>query len=278
MYRPNRLKARIRAGEKSFGTWLQSGAATFAEIAGIAGFDFFILDQEHGIGDLNAAVDSMRAAACTHATGMVRVPSSHPTYVKRLVDAGIEGILVPMVETAAQAKEVVDACRYPPLGNRGNAADIARCSSYGLVPDYLARADDNLLIAVQIETATAVRNAREIAAVDGVDLVFIGPTDLSGSIGLMGQTGHPKVEALIAETVAAAREVGKPLGTVPRQGRSWQQLFDEGFVFVATGSEIYSYRMAMLELMGAWRTYSGATPAPATGAPGSYGTRQPLTS
>ena len=255
MFRPNRLKARLNAGEKSFGTWLQSGCPTFAEIASCAGFDFFVMDQEHGPGGIETAMDMARAAAGAPATAMVRVPSSHPTYIKRLIDTGIEGILVPMVECAAEADQVVKACRYPPRGNRGNAADVARCSGYGLQVDYLDRADDDLLIAIQIETATAVANAAEIAAVDGVDLVFIGPTDLSGSIGLMGKTGHPKVEALIAETVAAVRKVGKPLGTVPRQGRTWQQLFDEGFLLVATGSEIFAYRKHAQELMAGWQDY-----------------------
>jgi 4-hydroxy-2-oxoheptanedioate aldolase len=276
MFRPNRLKQRILAGEKSFGTWLQSGCPAFAEIASGAGFDFFIMDQEHGPGGIETAMEMARAAAGAAATAMVRVPSSHPTYLKRLVDAGIEGILVPMVESGAEAEQVVKACRYPPRGNRGNAADIARCSGYGLQADYLARADDNLLIAVQIETAAAVANAAEIAAVDGVDLVFIGPTDLSGSIGLMGQTGHPKVQALIAETVATVRKIGKPLGTVPRQGRTWQQLFDEGFLFVATGSEIFAYRTHAQDLVAGWRTYQRqlAEPGPveARMAAGSYGT------
>jgi 4-hydroxy-2-oxoheptanedioate aldolase len=265
MFRPNRLKARLNAGEKSFGTWLQSGCPAFAEIASGAGFDFFIMDQEHGPGGIETAMGMARAAAHAPATAIVRVPSSHPTYIKRLIDAGIEGILVPMVESAAEAAEVVRACRFPPRGNRGNAADIARCSGYGLAADYLDRADDNLLIAIQIETSAAVAHAAEIAAVDGVDLVFIGPTDLSGSIGLMGQTGHPRVEALIPESVEAVRKVGKPLGTVPRQGRTWRQLFDEGFLFVATGSEIYAYRTHAQELIAGWRAYAAASPGAAEG-------------
>ena len=154
MFRPNRLKARIRAGEKSFGTWLQSASPTFAEMAAIAGFDFFIVDQEHGPGDLQAAIDQMRAGACTDATMVVRVPSHDPVYLRRLVDAGVEAVLVPMVDTAEQARAIVAACRFPPRGTRGNAADITRSSSYGFVADYLDRADDNLLIIVQIETTT----------------------------------------------------------------------------------------------------------------------------
>jgi 4-hydroxy-2-oxoheptanedioate aldolase len=258
MFRPNRLKERILSGQQSFGTWLQSNEPIFAEMAAAAGFDFMILDQEHGPGDEQGAVDMMRAASGAPATVLVRVPSSSPTYLKRLLDAGCEGVVVPMVESAAEAKAIVEACRYAPRGTRGNAADIARCSSYGLQADYLQRADDNFLIVVQIETAEGVKHAREIAGVDGVDVVFIGPTDLSGSIGLMGQTGHPEVEALIAEAVREIKAAGKPRATVPRIGKSWQDLMGEGYCFIATGSEVYSYRMAATELMKGWRAYRKA--------------------
>ena len=263
MFRPNRLKARVRAGDRSFGTWLQSGSPTFAELAAVAGFDFFVVDQEHGPGDLQTAIDQMRAASGAPATMVLRVPSSEPVYLKRLVDAGLEAVLVPMVETAEQARAIVAACRFPPRGTRGNAWDITRSSSYGFQPDYYERADDNLLIIVQVETAKAVENAAEIAAVDGVDVVFIGPTDLSGSIGLPGQTGAPEVEALIRRAMDAVRAAGKPLASVPRIGRSWQQVFDDGFLMVATGSEIFYYRQATTVLMGEWRAYSGADGAAA---------------
>ena len=259
MYRPNRLKARLAAGEKSLGTWLQSAEPTFAEMASIAGFDFLIIDQEHGAGDRQAAVDAMRAASAGPATVIVRVPSSDPTYIRRLVDAGVEGILVPMVETAAQARAIVDCCKYPPRGSRGSAWDITRASSYGFAANYYAEADDNLLVIVQIETAAAVANAREIAEVEGVDVVFIGPTDLSGSIGLPGQTGAPEVEALIARAVEAARAAGKPLASVPRVGRSWQQVLDDGFAMVASGSEIFFYRQAVAAMMQDYRGADGAT-------------------
>ncbi|MBL8580600.1 MAG: aldolase [Rhizobiaceae bacterium] len=258
MFRPNRLKARIRAGEKSFGTWLQSGSPLFAEMAAIAGLDFIIMDQEHGAGDLQAAVDFMRAAACTDTTLVVRVPSAEPVYLRRLVDAGANALLVPMVDTAEQARGIVEAVRFPPHGKRGNAADVTRSSSYGFVPDYYRRADDNLLIIVQIETEAGVDNARAIAEVEGVDVIFIGPTDLSGSLGLPGQTGAPEVDSAIRLAMAAARDTGKPLATVPRIGRSVAELFDEGFVMLASGSEIFFYRMALQQLMKDWREYQGA--------------------
>ena len=121
-------------------------------------------------------------------------------------------VLVPMVDTAEQARAVVEACKYPPRGTRGNAWDITRASSYGFAADYQAGADDNLLVIVQIETAAGVANARAIAEVEGVDVIFIGPTDLSGSIGLPGQTGAPEVEALIAERL---RRRGRPASRSP---------------------------------------------------------------
>jgi len=271
MFRPNRLKARVRAGQKSFGTWLQSASPVFAEMAAVAGFDFIIMDEEHGTGELQHAIDTMRAASCTETTLVIRVPSADPVYLRRLVDAGAEALLVPMVETAEQAHAIVEAVRFPPRGKRGNAFDATRSSSFGLVPDYYDRADDNLLIIVQIETIQGVENAREIAGVDGVDVIFIGPTDLSGSIGLPGQTGAPEVDKQIRRAMAAASDAGKPLATVPRIGRSNNELFDEGFVMIANGSEIYFYRLGITQLMKEWREYNGDDGEQAGVGPSSYG-------
>lgn len=256
MIRRNRLKANLKAGQKSFGMWLQSPDPTFAEITALTGFDFFILDLEHGTGNVLTAVEVMRAAACTDSTAMIRVPSSDPITLRRIADAGAEALLVPMVETAEEAQMIVDACRFPPLGKRGNAWDITRAAGYGIAKDYLDRVHDELLIVVQIETEKGVRNARPIADVDGVDVVFIGPTDLSGSIGLPGQTNAPEVEALIAECVAAVQPTGKPLATVPRRGKSWQQAFDDGFLFVAAGSDLYYFRTAAEAQYRDWLAYS----------------------
>jgi len=251
----NHLKLRVQAGLKSFGMWLQAADPTFAEIAGLVGLDFVIIDQEHGPGGVQSAIDMMRALSGSTTTAMIRVPSSDPTYLKRIVDAGAQAILVPMVDTAVEAKTIVDACRYPPLGRRGHAAGVVRGARYGLSTDYLQTAHESLLIVPQIETVTAVRNAREIASVDGVDMLFIGPSDLSGSAGVLDQTGAPEVERLIAETVTAVRSAGKPLATVPRDGKSWQALFEDGFAVVASGSDIAIFRSAAATLAQEWRAY-----------------------
>lgn len=257
MIRRNRLKANLKAGRKSFGMWLQSADPTFAEITALVGFDFFIMDEEHGPGDVQAAINMLRAAAVTDTTSMIRVPSTDPIYLRRIADAGAEALLVPMVESAEQARTVVDALRFPPVGKRGNAWDGTRASGYGIARDYLETIHDELLIVLQIETEQGVRNARAIADVDGVDVIFIGPTDLSGSIGLPGQTNAPEVEALIAECIAAVRPTGKPLATVPRRGKTWQQAFDDGFDIVAAGSEIYYFRSAAEAQYRDWVTYGG---------------------
>ena len=260
----NTLKRRILAGQQSFGMWVQSASPTMAEIAGLVGFDFVIIDQEHGPGDIQSAIDMMRALSGSPTTAMIRVPAADPVYLKRIVDAGAQAILIPMVNTEAEARAVVDACIYPPTGRRGNAAAVVRGSRYGLIQDYVQRAHEQLLIVPQIETVEAVGNAGAIAAVPGVDMVFIGPADLSGSAGLPDQTGAPEVERLIGETVAAVRAAGKPLSTVPRDGKSWQDLFGEGYAAVASGSDLAYLRQAALGQAEAWHAFQGARPGTAS--------------
>jgi 4-hydroxy-2-oxoheptanedioate aldolase len=252
----NVLKSKIARGTRCFGMWLHTASPAVAEIVAHAGLDFVIIDQEHGTGDLDNAMGMMRAMLGTQTTPIVRVPSGDPIYLKRIVDAGAQSILVPMVDSGEEAQAVVDACLYPPRGKRGNAAGVVRASRYGMVGDYVARAHEQMLIIPQIETAEAVKNASAISSVPGVDVVFIGPSDLSGSIGLPDQTGAPQVEALIAEAYAAIRKAGKPAATVPRDGRSWQALFDDGFQIVATGSDLAYIRQAALGQAREWAEWS----------------------
>lgn len=252
----NRLKSKIARGEKCFGTWLQSGSPALAEIVAHAGLDYIIIDQEHGLGDLNTAIEMMRAMTGTLTTPIIRVASSDPIYLKRIVDAGAQSILIPMVDSGEEAKSVVDALLYPPRGKRGNASSLVRASRFGMIDDYVARAHEQMFIIPQIETVEAVHNASAISSVDGVDAVFIGPADLSGSAGLPGQTGAKEVVALIDEAFAAIRKAGKPAATTPRDGRSWQNILDDGFQMVVTGSDVIAVRNAALAQATEWKTWA----------------------
>ena len=249
----NALKMRIQAGRPSFGMWLQSNCPALAEIAGLVGLDFVIIDQEHGPGDIQSAIDMMRALSGSPTTAVVRAPLNDQAYLKRILDAGAQAVLVPMVDTAQEAKQLVDACLYPPRGRRGNAAVVVRGGGYGLISDYVQRAHESLLIIPQIETVTAVANAREIASVPGVDMVFIGPSDLSMSAGFPGRMDAPEVEALIAEAVAAVTAAGKPVSTIPRPGWTIADLLAAGIAAVPTGSDIDWYRSEARKLVQQWR-------------------------
>lgn len=171
----NILKAKLAAGDNCFGMWLHTGSPAVTEIVANAGLDFIIIDLEHGPGDLEVATAMMRATLGTETTPVVRVPSSDPAFLKRIVDAGAQSIIIPMVDTVEEAQGVVDACLYPPLGKRGDAVGIVRASKYGMVDDYLKTAHEQMLIIPQVESVQAVANAGEIAAISGVDAVFIGP-------------------------------------------------------------------------------------------------------
>ncbi len=257
----NELKAKLAGNRRCFGTWIHSGSPIVAELLGAIGLDFVLIDQEHGPGDLQDLVAMMQAVAISGTTPMVRVASSDPIHLKRVVDAGAQALLVPMVETADEARSIVDACLYPPYGKRGNANTVVRASRYGLVENYLENAHQQMLIIPQVETVAGVDNAAEMAAVPGVDAVFIGPSDLSGSIGLPGQTNAPEVVALIDKAFAAIAKAGKPVATVPRKDRSWQQLFEDGFNLVVAGSDIAHVREAAVAQRNEWAKWQSTQKA-----------------
>jgi len=243
VFRTNGIKSRLAAGDSVFGCWIGSGSPVNAEILGHVGFDFLLVDQEHGEGELSYAVSVLRAADSSGTPCLVRVPSNDPVWFKRILDAGADSLMVPSVGTAEEAEAVVRACRYPPEGIRGYAAPIVRASNYGMVKDYIRRANDNLLIVVQIESADAVAHAAEICAVDGVDVVFIGPNDLAGSIGRLEQLEHPEVRALITQAEDAILASGKAMGTIPNAGASLQQLFQRGYRMVAGPNDLAMLRI-----------------------------------
>lgn len=242
MYRPNVLKERLRKGEKVLGCWTMLGHPQVVEILSLAGFDYLVLDQEHGLGDATTLAAQLHAMQATPCVGVVRVPWNDHVYLKRVLDVGAEAVLIPSVDTADEARAAVAACRYPPRGRRGTAASSVRASSYGMAPNYVATCADELLIACQIESATAVGNIDAIVAVEGIDLFFIGPFDLSATVGQMGNLKHPEVAALIERAEKAIVGAGKPMGTVPHPGATWQDMFERGYQFVNAGSDVARLR------------------------------------
>lgn len=239
MLRENRLKVGLKAGRPALGCWLHLASPIAAEIVAQAGYDALVIDNEHGAGDLLSAIALMQAASATPATSIIRVPWNDAVYIKRALDTGAEGIMVPYVETAADARAAVAACRYPPEGVRGYANQVTRSADYGARAEaYLERWPDNLLLICQIETQRAVENIPEIAAVEGVDMLFIGPSDLAASIGRVGRLDDPEVESLIARAVSAIAESGRLLGAVPLPGRSASDLFEEGHHLVVASSDV----------------------------------------
>ncbi|MDQ0467751.1 HpcH/HpaI aldolase family protein [Labrys wisconsinensis] len=245
MVKPNLLKRRLAQGEALFGAWIGTGSAVNAEILAHQGFDFLILDLEHGPGDVKDAADMLRAVGPATPC-IVRVPWNDPVFLKRILDAGADSLMIPSVETAEEARAAVQACRYPPQGRRGYAAPLVRASTYGKAKDYMRGANDELLLIVQIESAEAVGRAAEIAAVDGVDVPFLGVNDMAGSIGRLEELDHPDVRALVARAEAAMRASGKPMGTVPSAGATWQSLFEAGYQLVPVASDVGLMRDAAL--------------------------------
>jgi 4-hydroxy-2-oxoheptanedioate aldolase len=255
--RQNTLKPRLLAGEQVLGPWVTLDNAATSEIFGLSGFDFVIIDQEHGRGTPETLIGHLQALSNSTTTCLVRVPSHDPVYFKRVLDVGVEGVVIPNVQSAEEAKALVSACRYPPRGMRGSAIGQIRASNYGLDgPAYRKAADDTLLIICQIETATAVDAIAEIAAVDGVDALFVGPFDLSGSIGHLGEFDHPDVIALLAKAEAALKKTGKPFGTVPRIGMTWADMFALGYTMVTADNDVVRLRDTALADIARFRARS----------------------
>jgi 4-hydroxy-2-oxoheptanedioate aldolase len=253
MYRRNVLKESLQAGRKVFGPWVESGSPAVVEVLSHAGYDFLVLDNEHGPADLGDTVHMLRAAQASDTTCIIRVPSNDPIYLKRIIDAGAQAVMIPMIMSAQDARAAVGACRYPPAGHRSYAAGIVRASTYGHEPDYMRKANENLLVIAQIEHVDAVPQAAEIAAVDGVDMVLIGPNDLAGSIGLLEQLDDPRVQALVQSVEKAVKAAGKTLGTVPMAGRDWPSLFADGYDLVAASADLAMLRLAAVAEIDTFR-------------------------
>ena len=238
--RTNLLKAKLARRDKALGCWLFINHPVVAEIIGVSGFDCVMIDHEHGPGSFESAIGLLQAVrAAGDTTCLMRVPSNDPAYIKRALDIGVEGVMVPMVDTPEQARAAVAACRYPPDGIRGCASPLVRASRYGLEEtEYLEAINDNLVIVCQIESQRGIDNAEAIAAVDGVDMLFVGPIDLASSLGYMHDRAHPDLSAVLADLLRRIRSAGRAVGTIPREGEDAASLFAAGYDLVMGPSDI----------------------------------------
>ena len=211
-FKPNRFKASLANGGPVYGLWLGIPDNSVAEIVAGAGFDWLLIDGEHAPFDLRSIMTHLQAMAPYDVAPIVRPVEGQTALLKQLLDIGAQTLLVPMVDTAEQARELVRAVRYPPEGIRGLGTSLARAAAWNRTPGYLKKANDEICLLVQVETQKALDNLDEILAVEGVDGVFIGPSDLSASMGYIGDAGNPVVVNAISEGLGKIRAAGKYAG------------------------------------------------------------------
>jgi len=231
------LRQRVLGGETLLGCFLNLGSALTAEIIGKAGFDFVVIDLEHGAGSESDVMGQLQALAHTNTGAVVRVESHERQRAHRVLDAGAHGIMFPRVNSAEEARRAVAALRYPPEGVRGVAAINRACDFGPGFRSYLAAANSSLLGVVQIESAEALRNVDEIAAVEGADVLFIGPLDLTQSLGIIQQLDHRLFIEAMEKTAAAARKHNKALGILVPKAENFGRFFDFGCRFIACNSD-----------------------------------------
>jgi 2-keto-3-deoxy-L-rhamnonate aldolase RhmA len=232
----NQLKEVLRKGEVTFGAWATIGHPDVAEVMSNAGFDWMIFDTEHAPLSIETVQVLLQAISGTGVTPIIRVAWNDIVLIKRALDIGAKGILIPWINTREDAERAIKACRYPTAGLRG--VGPRRAARYGLeLDEYLATANNNLLVILQIETAEAVKNAEEILSVPGVDAFFIGPNDLSSSLGFLGKANHPKALEATEKTLRVGKRLGVAAGIHATNLDLAIQQAKDGFQLIALGAD-----------------------------------------
>lgn len=231
----NPFKAALHAGRRQIGLWLGLADPYASELCASTGFDWLALDAEHGPNDVRSVLGQLQAIAPYPAHAVVRTAAGDPTLIKQFLDIGVQTLLVPMVESAAQAAAIVAATRYPPAGVRGVGSALARASRWNQVSDYLRGCELEFCVLVQVESIAGLHNLGSIAATEGVDGVFFGPADLAASMGLLGETADPRVQEAIAQGIQIVRSAGKAAGVLSPQPALARKYLEAGALFVAVG-------------------------------------------
>jgi len=255
---PFRQLLQASGSHPPIGTWISSASVIVAEAVGHAGFDWGVVDMEHAPLDTMQVLQMLQALGSTRLVPLVRVPSNDAVTVKRVLDAGAHTVLFPFVQDAGDAARAVAATRYPPHGVRGMSG-MSRASRFGMVPKYIDGAGAGMGVVVQLESAAALARLEAIAAVDGVDALFIGPADLSAGMGHPGQFTHPQVMQAMADAVRRCKALGKPVGTVGGSPEVVTQYRAMGFDYVAISSDMGLLMQGALAALRALRMGGGET-------------------
>lgn len=231
-------KRALAGGRPQIGMWVASASPLLAEICAGAGLDWLLIDSEHALNNLVTIAPQLQAVAAHPVTPVVRPPTGDPVLIKQLLDAGVEVLLIPMVESAEQAEQLVAATRYPPAGIRGVGSALARASRWNRVPNYLASADEGISVLLQVESRAGLDALEGICAVDGVDGVFIGPADLAASLGHLGGPDHPDVVAAVEQAIATIVASGKAAGVNAFAEPLARRYLALGASFVLVGADL----------------------------------------
>lgn len=234
----NAFKAAIAHQRLQIGLWMGLANPLTAEICGSAGYDWLVIDGEHAPNDIPLMLSQLQALAGFAVHPVVRIVAGEDWMIKQVLDLGAQTLLVPMVESPQAAAALVSATRYPPMGRRGVGAGLARASVYNREPDYLKTANDQIALIVQVESRAALEQVAEIAAVPGVDGVFIGPADLAADMGSLGDAGAPEVRKAVIDGIRQICKAGKPAGLLTSDRSFALECIAEGAVFVAIGSDV----------------------------------------
>ncbi|RAN69539.1 2-dehydro-3-deoxyglucarate aldolase [Bacillus sp. SRB_336] len=266
---PNRFKQRLAEGTLQIGLWSVLANSYTAEIIAGCGYDWLLIDAEHGPNDLRTVLEQLQGIAAAgsllgeHAQELsvpvVRLPLGDPALIKQYLEIGVQNLLIPMVNTADQAAELVSAVRYPPHGVRGMGSGLGRSSRWGRLVDYVPTALDNISLVVQIETAQALKNLEAIAATEGVDGVLFGPSDLAADLGFRGQSTHPQVTQAIHRGIETAAGAGTPSGIMLTDVPAVQRWLRSGISFAGVGVDSSLLVKAADELLGQFRIENPGT-------------------
>jgi 4-hydroxy-2-oxoheptanedioate aldolase len=257
----NPFKRALREGKPQIALWVGLADSYVAELLATAGFDCLVIDAEHAPNDPRSVLPQLQAMAAYPVHPIVRPVRDSVELIKQYLDIGAQTLIIPMVETAEQARAAVAATRYPTRGVRGVGSALARASRWNQIGDYLRRSDDEICVFVQVESVGALTQLERIAAVDGVDGVFFGPADLAGSMGLLGKPSDPMVRAAILQGIATVRRAGKAAGTLTSDRQLARLYQEQGALFLAVGVDtsilVKAARELAEEFTGASRGITG---------------------